>query len=96
MANRGPRILVQGVLLANLIDELLEWERIAGERWEFKNWKRSAIERESRRESVVYGNCLESVKALLGRRKVVRLMNEERKRRAEAAGSACPKSPPKK
>lgn len=82
MANKSRRVLVQGVILENLIDTLLEWEEIAKERNKFKNWKRSPIERENRRESVVFGNCLEVVKCHLGRRKVVAMMNEAREKKA--------------
>ena len=40
-----------------LYEKWEKWESVASERDDFPNWKRSSIEREERRESIVYGNC---------------------------------------
>lgn len=60
----------------NLALNLLEWGRRDQEQYQFAGtpWKRSPLARERRRECVVYGNCLETVKAYLGRREVNALM----------------------
>lgn len=46
-----------------------EWQCIADEYCknmdEFKNWKRSPILRENRRESIVYGNCRQTLRMIL-------------------------------
>lgn len=62
-------ITLHSVLVANLADELLEWDGISDwiGREDCKNWKRSPIARENRRESVVSGNHFSSMQALLGR-----------------------------
>lgn len=78
------RLVVGGVRLENFIENLLEWEAVAAERNDFPNWRRSPGERENRRESIVYGNCLEVVKAYLGRRRVNELMRLARKAKAKA------------
>ena len=75
------KLVIEGDVLLNFIDELIEWEDVAKQRDcpDTHNWKRSAIARENRRESIVYGNCLEQVKAHLGRRQVNALMEQVRK-----------------
>ncbi len=64
--------------LYSLIDELVEWETIAGwlHREDCANWKRSAIARENRRESITYFNLLSSIKTRLGRREIHKRMLE--------------------
>jgi hypothetical protein len=61
--------------LMNFIESLNEWESFT--RWtrraDCKNWKRSLIARENRRESIVLSNCLGTVQAYLGRREVLKL-----------------------
>ena len=42
-----------------------EWEAISKNRNDTLNWKRSPIERENRRESIVYGNCANDLCRLL-------------------------------
>ena len=59
-------------------DELNEWAK-------FASWRDTAATKEDRRESVVYGNCLSSMRALLGRRQV----NEWMKRAAESVPKAA-------
>jgi hypothetical protein len=59
-------------VLLELIDE---WEDIAA-RPIADNWRTSAIKREERRESKVYGNCASALKAAIGRG-VVRQMRSD-------------------
>lgn len=69
-------ITLPSTIAANLAEDLLHWHRIA-EEWPCrfpKGWKRSSTMRENRRESVVYGNALETVSVMLGRREVRALM----------------------
>lgn len=69
-------ITLPSTLAANLADELREWSEMRGwvDRPDCQNWKRSPIARENRRESIVYGNNLESIKCLLGRKQVLAFM----------------------
>lgn len=75
-----PKIIIQGDALLNLIDELLEWERVSREWYDhitepqWEHWKRSPARREDRRESVVYRNCLTTITCALGRKEMVALM----------------------
>lgn len=57
-----------------LLEELHQWSQWDGwtKRDDCKNWKRSPIARENRRECIVYGNCLGFMKKLLGWREVNR------------------------
>ena len=59
-------------------DTLREWKSISGwtRREDCKNWKRSPIARENRRESIVYQNCLSEMLAGLGRRAMLKLMGK--------------------
>lgn len=70
----------------NLALNLLEWHRLEEEQYQFAGtlWKRSAIARERRRECIVYGNCLQTVKAYLGRRELNALMLAAAEAEAEA------------
>lgn len=65
-------------MMANLIDNLREWETVAGwtRRDDCKNWKRSPIARENRRESIVYGNCLSTIRATFGNREIAKRMSK--------------------
>lgn len=74
--------LSAGALL-NLGDALNEWDQWTGwtDREDCENWKRSLPARENRRESITYGNCLSTLKALLGRSRICRVMAAAEKAR---------------
>jgi hypothetical protein len=59
-----------------LADELNQWKAWTPwvDRADCKNWKRSPIARENKRESQTFSNCLSSMMALLGRRELNKLM----------------------
>jgi hypothetical protein len=63
-------IAIPAEQVETLKEILAEWE--SGGRWmdreDCKNWKRSAIARENRRESIVLHNCASQIKAWIGRR----------------------------
>lgn len=42
-----------------------KWDTIGDEKFDFPNWKRSPIDRENRRESIVYGNCADLLSGIL-------------------------------
>ena len=67
-------------MMANLIDDLLEWESWDGwtDRDDCKNWKRSPIARENRREAITYGNCLSTIMAKFGNREMAKRMRAPR------------------
>lgn len=59
----------------NLGDDLNRWHRISEDQYHLPvGWKRSSTCRENRRQAVVYGNCLQTIVALLGRHEVHKLM----------------------
>lgn len=68
-------------------DTLREWRAIG--RWtrreDCKNWKRSPIARENRRESIVFQNCLSQMMAGLGRRQMLQLIKQADDNAATAA-----------
>jgi hypothetical protein len=63
---------------AGLGEMLREWKSISGwtRREDCKNRKHSPIARENRRESIVFQNCLSQTMAILGRRQMMKLMEE--------------------
>ncbi len=67
--------LSAGALL-NLGDALNEWKQWTGwtNREDCRNWRRSLPARENRRESITFFNCLSTIKCLLGRRHIRRVM----------------------
>jgi hypothetical protein len=65
-------------LIDILVDLIEEWEEIA-KMPIAKNWKKSPLAREDRRESKVYGNCASSLRAAIGRRLVHKLISERQK-----------------
>lgn len=68
-------IRLSSVAALCLGDDLNRWARIDKAQYDLpEGWKKSSTQRENRRESVVYGNCLETVKGWLGRREVNALM----------------------
>ena len=62
-------------------DTFREWDSISHwmRREDCKNWKRSPIARENRRESIVFQNCLSQMMAGLGRRQMLELIEAARK-----------------
>jgi hypothetical protein len=74
----------------SLAEELNRWEAWTPwvDRADCKNWKRSPIARENKKESQTFGNCLSSITATLGRRELRKLMAE-----AAAANRINPKTP---
>lgn len=62
-------------------ETLREWKSWSGwtRREDCKNWKRSPIARENRRESITFQNCLSQIMAGLGRREMLKLMEQAAK-----------------
>ena len=69
----------------NLADDMNDWESISNwlDREDCKNWKRSPLARENRRESIVYGNCAASITCILGRREMRALMKRAQETRKD-------------
>lgn len=42
-----------------IYEHFQKWDKLGNEKFNFPNWKRSPIDRENRRESIVYGDCAE-------------------------------------
>jgi hypothetical protein len=61
--------------LAQTLNEWKAWTPWV-DRADCKNWKRSLIARENKRESQTFGNCLSTITAALGRRHLNKLMTE--------------------
>lgn len=73
-------ITLPGCIAADLAFEPSRWDKLSQIQHDMpKNWRRSPQLREVRRESVVYGNVLEFLSCLLGRRecKALRRRREE-------------------
>jgi len=69
-------VTLDAVAVECLIDTLKGWAQWKGwtRREDCQNWKRSPIARENRRESIVYGNCLEPIMTLFGRKEIRKRM----------------------
>lgn len=57
--------------MRHLAEDLTEWEAISANRQKYP-----VGNKEDRRESIVYGNCLSTVEAVLGRRRVLKWMRK--------------------
>lgn len=68
------------LILGDILNEWKSWASWAG-RDDCQNWKRSPIARENRREGITFANCLSSIKCLLGRRDVLRVMAQAKTKR---------------
>ena len=55
--------------MRNLAEDLIRWEEIA-----YNRQKYPIGNEDDRRESIVYGNCLSTIQAILGRRRVLKWM----------------------
>ena len=42
-----------------VFEHFRKWDKLGEAKFDFPNWKRSSVDRENRRESIVYGNCAE-------------------------------------
>lgn len=69
--------------LKDFAGDLNEWRSWRGwtQREDCQNWQRSPIARENRRESITYGNCLSTVLVNLGRRELLKLMDEQKEKK---------------
>ena len=69
--------------LLDFADTLNAWQSWTPwmDREDCKNWQRSLIARENKRESQTFGNCLSDVKMNLGRRQIIKLMELAKKRK---------------
>jgi hypothetical protein len=88
--DKGNFVLtIDPIIMANFIENLIKWDSYSDwmNREDCKNHKRSPVARENRRESIVLGNCHETVRCYLGRRFVsaisarIKELNEQKTKR---------------